>query len=66
MPLAAMLAAADAIIQRAIPSERKSAECCERAVKAPFGCLRVPLPANASLHFRLPQAFSYISTCEHG
>lgn len=58
-PTSSLLASVDAILQRVMPSERQSAEWGIRAVKAPFGRLRLPLPADASTRFRL------LSVCVH-
>lgn len=55
IPLSPLLAAVDAILQRAMPSERQSAEWGIRAFKAPFGRLRLPLPADSAVRFRLLQ-----------
>lgn len=52
--LSVVLAAADLVLQKALPSERKSAECGIQAVKAPLGRLRAPLSADAALRFRFP------------
>lgn len=55
VPASSMLAAVDAILQRVMPSERQSAEWGIRAFKAPFGRLRLPLPADAKARYRLLQ-----------
>ena len=49
----AKLAAVDALLERAMPSERKSAQWCVRAFKGPFKRLSVPLPANGHRRYRL-------------
>lgn len=60
VPESALLAAVDAVLQRAMPSERQSAEWGVRAVKAPFGRLRLPLSADASIRFRLLQVSMHL------
>ena len=60
VPLSAMLAAVDAVLQNAMPSERQSAEWGIRAVKAPFGRLRLALPADAVLRCRLLKVCSHL------
>jgi len=49
----AELYAIDIILQRVMPSERQSAEWGVRAIKAPFGRLKTPLPADSSKRLRL-------------
>ena len=53
VPISAALAAVDILVQRAMPSERQSAEWGVRAIKAPFQRLKTPLPANSRKHLRL-------------
>ena len=49
----AELAAVDLLLQRAMPSERQSAEWGVRAMKGPFQRLNIPLPADAQKRLRL-------------
>lgn len=58
-PDSAYLSAADLILQRVYPRERKSAEWEVRAVKGKFPRLTVQLPANAAKILRL------IATCRY-
>lgn len=53
VPVSELLARVDAVLQRVMPSERQSAEWGIRAMKAPFGRLRLPLPADSTLRLRL-------------
>lgn len=59
VPRAAWLAAVDLMLERAMPSERQSAEWCVRAIKGPFKRLTVTLPANARVRGTI------ISVCAH-
>ena len=59
IPQSAVLAAVDILLQRAMPSERQSAEWGIRAIKGPFSRLKVPLPADSMKRLRL------IQTCCH-
>lgn len=49
----AELAAVDLILQRIMPSERQSAESGMRALKGPFGGLRMPLSPDSGKRERL-------------
>lgn len=53
IPAAASLAAVDALIEKAMPSERQSAEWGVRALKGPFKRLSVALPADAYKRYRI-------------
>ncbi|CDF33017.1 unnamed protein product [Chondrus crispus] len=53
IPCSLALAAVDTILQRAMPSERQSAEWGVRAIKGPFARLKVPLPADSKKRYRL-------------
>lgn len=53
IPQSTALAAVDCLLQRVMPSERQSAEWGIRALKAPFGILRIPLTADARQRYRL-------------
>lgn len=46
-PESVEMAAVDFLIQGILPSERQSAEWGVRALKAPFGCLGLPLPSDS-------------------
>lgn len=59
IPMFPLLAAVEAILQRSIPSELQSAEWGIRVIKAPFGRLRIPLPASSTLSYRL------LNVCVH-
>ena len=59
VPESAFLAAVDLLLDRAMPSERQSAEWGVRAVKGPFKRITVPLPSSAYTRFRI------ISTVAH-
>ena len=60
IPESAALAATDQLLQRAMPSERQSAEWGVRAVKGPFGRLRVPLSAISSKRLRILQSCCHL------
>lgn len=53
IPTDAVLAAVDIIMQRVMPSERQSAEWGIRAMKAPFGILRLPLSPSSRKRYKL-------------
>lgn len=59
-PVSSMLTAVDAVLKRVIPSERQSTEWGIRALKAPFGRLRLSLPADTKLRYRLLQVCAYL------
>ena len=53
IPESTELYAVDLILQRVMPSERQSAEWGIRALKGPFGRLKVALPADAEKRARI-------------
>ena len=53
IPKSAELAVVDVLLQRAMKSERQSAEWGVRAMKGPFQRLKTPLPADAHKRLRL-------------
>lgn len=59
VPRSSYLGAVDTLRERAMPSERQSAEWGVRAMKGPFKRLTVPLPPDARERKRV------ISTCVH-
>lgn len=54
------LAAIDIILQRVMPSERQAAEWGVRALKAPFGILRLPLSPDSEYRGRLLQLCAHL------
>ncbi len=59
VPRTAWMAAIDTLLERAMPSERQSAEWGVRAIKGPFGRLKVALPADARARYRI------LACCAH-
>ena len=53
IPYSATLAAVDVLLQRAMPSERQSAEWGVRAFKGPFARLKIPLSPDSYKRYRL-------------
>ena len=59
VPHSAWIAAVDALVERAMHSERQSAEWGVRAVNGPFACMKVSHPADAYARSRI------ITICAH-
>ena len=62
IPKSAALAAVDLLLQRAMPSERRSAEWDVRAMKGPFQRLKTALPADSRKLHRLIRLFAICIT----